>query len=436
MQISFRDRHTETIDKDTLRREQLGRLQKTVDRALGTPFYKEKLRSAGISSGPDLKSLADTVRLPFTTKNDLRDAYPRKHLAVPMESVVRIHMSSGTTGIPTVIYHTQADIDDWTELVARSVVCTGCGPQDIFQNMMTYGLFTGGLGLHYGAEKAGLTVIPASSGNTKRQIWLMKEFGTTVVHATPSYMLHIFSEIVKEGVALSDLRLARAFLGAEPYSENTRSKIEDLFRIEAYNSYGLSEMNGPGVAFECVYKCGMHVWEDSYIVEVIDPDTQEPRRDGEEGELVFTTLKREATPLLRYRTRDLSKIVEGPCACGRTHRRIDRIKARTDDMLIINGVNVFPSQIEEALMNMPEMGTNYQIVVDKKESLDKLTIKTEVRPDLFGDDMRALESLRKRIGDAMKSRILINPVIELHEPGMLPVYEGKAKRVFDNRPPL
>ena len=436
MQISFRDRHTETIDKDTLRREQLGRLQKTVDRALGTPFYKEKLRSAGISSGPDLKSLADTVRLPFTTKNDLRDAYPRKHLAVPMESVVRIHMSSGTTGIPTVIYHTQADIDDWTELVARSVVCTGCGPQDIFQNMMTYGLFTGGLGLHYGAEKAGLTVIPASSGNTKRQIWLMKEFGTTVVHATPSYMLHIHSEIVKEGVALSDLRLARAFLGAEPYSENTRSKIEDLFRIEAYNSYGLSEMNGPGVAFECVYKCGMHVWEDSYIVEVIDPDTQEPRRDGEEGELVFTTLKREATPLLRYRTRDLSKIVEGPCACGRTHRRIDRIKARTDDMLIINGVNVFPSQIEEALMNMPEMGTNYQIVVDKKESLDKLTIKTEVRPDLFGDDMRALESLRKRIGDAMKSRILINPVIELHEPGMLPVYEGKAKRVFDNRPPL
>jgi phenylacetate-CoA ligase len=436
MEVSFRNRRAETLDRDTLERKQLGLLQKTVDRALATPFYKEKLRSAGISYGRDIKSLADTARLPFTTKNDLRDAYPRKHLAVPMESVVRIHMSSGTTGIPTVIYHTQADIDDWTELVARSVICTGCGPQDIFQNMMTYGLFTGGLGLHYGAERAGLTVIPASSGNTKRQIWLMKEFGTTVVHATPSYMLHIYSEIVKEGVSLSDLRLARAFLGAEPYSENTRRKIEDLFRIEAYNSYGLSEMNGPGVAFECVYKCGMHVWEDSYIVEVIDPDTLKPLRDGEEGELVFTTLKREATPLLRYRTRDLSKIMGGPCACGRTHRRIDRIKARTDDMLIINGVNVFPSQIEEALMKMPEMGTNYQIVVDKKESLDRLTIRTEVRQDLFKDDMRALESFRKRIGDAMKSQILINPVIELHEPGMLPVYEGKAKRVFDNRPPL
>jgi phenylacetate-CoA ligase len=436
MEVAFRDRHAETIDRRTLEQKQLLLLKQTVDRALGTGFYKDKLLSAGISSGRDIKSLADRVRLPFTTKNDLRDAYPAKHLAVPMESVVRVHMSSGTTGIPTVIYYTQADVNDWTELVARSVVCAGCGPRDVFQNMMTYGLFTGGLGLHYGAERAGLTVIPSSSGNTRRQIWLMKEFGTTVVHATPSYMLHIHSEIAKEGVSLAELKLARAFLGAEPYSENTRRKIEDLFRIHAYNSYGLSEMNGPGVAFECIYKCGMHAWEDSYIVEVINPDTLEPCRDGEEGELVFTTLKREATPLLRYRTRDLSKIIEGPCACGRTHRRIDRIKARTDDMLIINGVNVFPSQIEETLMKMPEMGTNYQILVDKKESLDRLTIKSEVRSDLFKDDMRALESLRKRIGDEIKSRLLISPVIELHEPGMLPVYEGKAKRVFDNRPPL
>jgi phenylacetate-CoA ligase len=375
-------------------------------------------------------------RLPFTSKNDLRNAYPNDHRAVDMKDVVRIHMSSGTTGIPTVIYHTQGDIDNWTGLVARSVTATGCDNRDIFQNMMTYGLFTGGLGLHYGAEKAGLTVIPASSGNTKRQLWLMKEFKTSVVHATPSYMLHIYSELEKEGVDRKDLRLKKAFLGAEPYSENTRKKIEELFGIDAYNSYGLSEMNGPGVAFECVFKRGMHVWEDHYIVEVIDPDTLEPLPDGREGELVFTTLRRKAVPMLRYRTRDLSRIIAEPCECGRTHRRMDRIKARTDDMLIINGVNVFPSQIEEALMKMPEMGTNYQIVVDKNESLDKVTIKTEVRPDLFKDDMRALETLKRRIREYIKSNILINPVIELHEPGMLPVYEGKAKRVFDNRPAL
>jgi phenylacetate-CoA ligase len=436
MGISYWNKRAETIDRPTLRQEQFRLLQETLARALATPFYKAKLSVAGIESAYDVKSLGDLIRVPFTTKNDLRDAYPREHLAVSMDGVVRIHMSSGTTGIPTVIYHTQEDIDNWTQLVARSVVCAGAGPGDIFQNMMTYGLFTGGLGLHYGAERAGLAVIPASSGNTKRQLWLMKEFGTTVVHATPSYMLHIFSELAKEGFSLADLRLKRAFLGAEPYSENTRKKIEELFKIDAYNSYGLSEMNGPGVAFECVRKCGMHVWEDSYIVEVINPDSLDPCRDGEEGELVFTTLRRSATPLLRYRTRDLSKIFEGPCACGRTHRRIDRIKARTDDMLIINGVNVFPSQIEEVLMHMPEMGTNYQIVIDKKESLDRVTIKTEVNSILFKDDMRDIEALSKRIRETIKSRVLVNPVVELHEPGMLPVYEGKARRVFDNRPSL
>jgi len=434
MRISFLDKRTETMDRPSLKLMQLRLLRETVDRTLQTALYKKKLGKAGITSGHNIKSILDVQRLPFTTKNDLRDAYPRKHLAVPMSSVARIHMSSGTTGIPTVIYHTREDLDNWTSLVARSVVGTGCGRGDIFQNMMTYGLFTGGLGLHYGAEKAGLTVIPASSGNTKRQLWLMKEFGTTVVHATPSYMLHIYSELVKEGIALSGLRLKKAFLGAEPYSENTRKKIEEQFNIDAYNSYGLSEMNGPGVAFECVHKRGMHVWEDSYIVEVVDPETLEPCADGEEGELVFTTLKREATPLLRYRTRDLSKIIDGPCACGRTHRRIDRIKARTDDMLIINGVNVFPSQIEEALMNMPAMGANYQIVIEKKDSLDRVTIKTEVNSGLFKDDMRELEALRTRIRENIKSGLLISPVIELHEPGMLPVYEGKARRVFDNRP--
>jgi phenylacetate-CoA ligase len=436
MNSAFFDERCETFDRASLRQHQLRHLQESVAQALKTPFYRAKLAPTGIETGYDLKSLQDLQLIPFTTKNDLRDAYPRKHLAVPMEEVVRIHMSSGTTGIPTVIYHTQEDIDAWTDLVARSIVATGAGRSDVFQNMMTYGLFTGGLGLHYGAEKVGMAVIPSGSGNTRRQIKLMKEFQTTVVHATPSYLLHIHSELVKEGLQLSHLRLSKAFLGAEPYSENTRKKIEGLFSIDAYNSYGLSEMNGPGVAFECLHKCGMHVWEDSYIVEVVDPDTLEPKKDGEEGELVFTTLKRKATPLLRYRTRDLSKIIDKPCECGRTHRRIDRIKARTDDMLIINGVNVFPSQIEQALMKMPQMGTNYQILIDKKESLDKVTLKIEVGPGLFTDDMRELEALRHRIAETMKSELLINPVIELHEPGMLPVYEGKAKRVFDNRPAL
>jgi phenylacetate-CoA ligase len=436
MKIFFWDQRNETLDRASLKLHQLRCLQETITQALKTPFYQEKLQKAGIQSSHDIKSLADVTRIPFTTKNDLRQAYPRKHLAEPMENVVRIHTSSGTTGTPTVIYHTQDDINNWTDLVARSVVATGCTKFDVFQNMMTYGLFTGGLGLHYGAERAGMSVIPAGSGNTKRQLWFMKEFGTTVVHATPSYMLHIHSEIVREGIKSKDIALQKAFLGAEPYSESTRNKIEELFNIDAYNSYGLSEMNGPGVAFECVYKCGLHVWEDYYIVEIVDPETLLPVPDGVEGEVVFTTLRRKATPLLRYRTRDLSRILTGDCECGRTHRRLDRIKARTDDMLIINGVNVFPSQIEDALMNLPEMGTNYQIVLEKKDSLDRVTIKTEVNSGLFKDDMRELESLKKRIKENIKSQLLINPTIELHEPGMLPVYEGKAKRVFDNRQAL
>ena len=436
MEPLFRDKATETIDSDSLNLLQLELLKETVTQAFKTRLYKSKFEQCGISSADNIRNLSDLRRIPYTTKSDLREAYPQKHLAVDPKEVIRIHTSSGTTGTPTVIYHTREDIDNWTEMTARSITATGCVKGDVFQNMMTYGLFTGGLGLHYGGERAGLSVIPASSGNTKRQLWLMKEFKTKVVHATPSYMLHIFSELVKEVMKPSDLYLKKAFLGAEPYSENTRKKIEELYSIDAYNSYGLSEMNGPGVAFECIYKCGMHVWEDFYIVEIIDHETLEPLPDGQEGEVVFTTLHRKAVPLMRYRTRDISRIIEGKCKCGRTHRRLDRIKARTDDMLIINGVNVFPSQIEESIMKMPEMGMNYQIVVDKKDSLDKTTIRMELRQDVFKDDMRSLESLRQRIKENIKSEILINPVIELHEPGMLPVYEGKAKRVFDNRPAI
>jgi phenylacetate-CoA ligase len=436
MEARYWNKERETQSRADLEALQLDLLRQTVSQALRTALYGSRLEQNGISRPEDIRSLADLERIPFTTKDDLRQAFPEGTLAVEKNEVVRIHVSSGTTGIPTVIYHAQEDIDDWTELAARSIVATGAWRGDVFQNMMTYGLFTGGLGLHYGAEKVGLMVIPASSGNTKRQFRLMRDFHTTVVHATPSYLLHLYSKHAEEGIKLSDLSLKKAFVGAEPHSENTRRKIEDLFGIDVYNSYGLSEMNGPGVAFECVHKDGMHVWEDSYIMEIISPDTLEPLEDGEEGELVFTTLKRRATPLLRYRTRDLSAIYTDSCPCGRTHRRIARIKGRTDDMMIINGVNVFPSQIEEVIMQMPEAGTNYQIVVEKRGALDRITVKTEVTPQIMSDDARVLNSLRERIANGLKASIAINPVVELHEPGVLPVTEGKAKRVIDTRPRL
>jgi phenylacetate-CoA ligase len=425
----------ETQDREALRDLQLLRLRKTIDQALKTPFYKVRLGDAGLKSSQDIASLEDFKQVPFTTKNDLRDAFPYGMLAVPREEVIRLHASSGTTGIPTVIYHTASDINVWAELAARSMSATGMTRGDVFQNMMTYGLFTGGLGLHYGAERLGSLVIPASSGNTRRQFQLMKDFETTVVHATPSYMLHLFNKLESEEISRSELSLKKALVGAEPHTENVRKKIEDLFAIDVYNSYGLSEMNGPGVAFECVEKQGMHVWEDAYLLEIIDPHTLEEREDGAEGEIVFTTLQREATPLLRYRTRDLSKVFNQACGCGRVHRRIDRIKGRTDDMLIINGVNVFPSQIEEVVMKVPESGTNYQIVVEKAGALDQLTVKIEISPGVFSDDARDLNALKQKIGDYLKASIAISPVVELHEHGVLPEFEGKAQRVFDRRQP-
>jgi phenylacetate-CoA ligase len=372
--------------------------------------------------------------LPYTTKDDLREAYPDGLLAVDREQVVRLHTSSGTTGMPTVIYHTQHDLDGWTELVARCIVATGATRRDVFQNMTNYGLFTGGLGLHYGAERVGMLVIPVSSGNTSRQIQLMRNFHTSVVHATPSYLLHLHSALAREGVEPGQLSLRKAFIGAEPHSEETRRKIENLFGIEAYNSYGLSEMNGPGVAFECVYKTGLHLWEDAYILEIIDPQTLQPLAEGETGEIVMTTLQRQATPLLRYRTRDLSHLVSGYCPCRRGHRRLARIKGRSDDMLIINGVNVFPSQIEDVLMKILEVGANYLIQMEKRGSLDRLVVKTEIDPRLFTGDPDALDDLRERISELLRSAILVKPVVELHEPGSLPVSEGKAQRVVDLRP--
>ena len=424
----------EFMEREALERLQLANLRMTVAQALKTPFYQRRLADVGLTGPEDLASLRDLHHLPYTTKDDLREAYPYGLLAVDREQAVRLHTSSGTTGMPTVIYHTRRDLDGWTELVARCIAATGATARDVFQNMTNYGLFTGGLGLHYGAERVGMLVIPASSGNTSRQIQLMKNFGVTVVHATPSYLLHLHSALAAEGVSLDQLRLQKAFIGAEPHSEQTRRKIEELFRIKAYNSYGLSEMNGPGVAFECLHQTGLHLWEDAYLLEIIDPRRLQPCAEEETGEIVLTTLQRQATPLLRYRTRDLSHLVSGHCPCGRSHRRLARIKGRSDDMLIINGVNLFPSQIEEVLMKTPEVSTNYLIQIEKRGAMDRLAVKTEIDARLFTGNPRALDDLRERISELLRSAILVKPVVELHEPGSLPVSEGKAQRVVDLRP--
>jgi phenylacetate-CoA ligase len=318
--------------------------------------------------------------------------------------------------------------------MARCIYATGCTEKDVFQNMITYGLFTGGLGLHQGGEEVGMMVIPAGAGNTARQFKLMKDYGTTVLHATPSFLLHLESKMKEEGVKREDLVIKRAFAGAEPYSEDTRKRIEALLNIDVYNSYGLSEMNGPGVAFECQCKNGLHIWEDGYIAEIVNPDTLEPVKEGETGELILTILCREATPILRYRTRDLTSFYTEPCPCGRTHRRLRRITGRSDDMLIINGVNVFPSQIEEVIMGMKEVGNNYLILVEKYGSLDRLTVKTEVNPEIFMDDSRILNALMEKIKKTLQVSISISPRVELLESGSLPVPEGKAVRVKDTRP--
>jgi phenylacetate-CoA ligase len=428
------DKELETLSRPELEALQLTRLRETIARAVQTPFYKERLNNVGVTGPEDFKTLADIRKIPFTTKQDLRDAFPYGMVAVPREDIVRLHASSGTTGTPITIFYTKKDIHTWACYVARCLYGTGCTRADVFQNMITYGLFTGGLGLHYGAEELGMMVIPAGPGNVSRQFKMMKDYGTTAVHATPSFLLHLQSKMEEEGIRREDLSLKRAFAGAEPYSEDTRRRIERLLNIDVYNSYGLSEMNGPGVAFECQHKDGMHLWEDGYLAEIVDPETLNPVPDGTQGELVLTILCREAMPILRYRTRDLTSFYTEPCPCGRTHRRIHRITGRTDDMLIINGVNVFPGQIEEVIMGIKEVGNNYLIVVEKEGALDRLTVKTEVTQNIFMDDARPLNALRERIRRALQATISINPRVELHEQGTLPVSEGKAKRVIDTRP--
>jgi len=434
MQFQYWNPEIEKMPRSDLEALQLKKLKKEIDIALRAPFYKERLSKAGIKSSDDIKTLTDLNRIPFTTKDDLRDGFPYGFLSIPKDEVIRLHSSSGTTGIPTVIYFNKEDIQQWASYMARCIYATGCTKSDVFQNMITYGLFTGGLGFHQGGEEVGMLTIPAGAGNTARQFKMMQDYQTTVLHATPSFFLHLETKMKEAGVARDSIFIKKAFAGAEPHSEDTRKRIEKLLNVDCYNSYGLSEMNGPGVAFECQCKDGLHIWEDGYIAEIVNPDTLEPVKEGEIGELVLTILCREATPILRYRTRDLTSFYTEPCACGRTHRKLHRITGRSDDMLIINGVNVFPSQIEEVIMSIKEVGNNYLIVVEKDGALDRLTVKTEVNAEIFMDDSRHLNALKEKITETLQSSISISPKVELHESGSLPISEGKAVRVKDNRP--
>lgn len=354
-------------------------------------------------------------------------------LAVKPEKVIRMHTSSGTTGKPTAIFHTREDIDCWAELMARCLAMAGATSKDVFQNMSGYGMFTGGLGLHYGAERLGMWVIPAGPGNTARQIMLIRDFGVTCIHATPSYAMHVAERMLQNGEDPRSLGIKRAFLGAEPYSEELRLKLEALYGFKVFNSYGLSEMNGPGVAFECQYQNGMHIWEDAFLAEIINPNTLEPAKPGEIGELVMTTLRRTAMPIIRYRTRDLTQILEGDCPCGRKHVRIARIVGRSDDMLIIRGVNVFPSQIEEIIMRNKWLGGNYVLHLAKKEALDQLTVRVEITKEAFDGSVQTLRHLRDELKRQLREQIGFTAEVEILEPGSLPVSEGKAKRVIDER---
>lgn len=431
--MKYWEEEIETMDRKTLEQLQLQRLQVSVSRAATSPFYREVFQRAGLTP-EEITTLPDLHKFPFTTKEDLRRAYPDGMLTVERGKTVRLHASSGTTGQITVIYHTAADLDNWTNTIARSLVMGGCTPDDVFQNMMFYGLFTGGLGLHYGAERLGMLVIPIGGGNTHRQIQFFHDFGTSVIHITPSYALHV-ADIIKEiGKGPEDFKLRILIFGGEPYSEAARTKIEDLFQVKAINCYGLSEIDGPGVAFECRRSEGMHVWEDNYLVEVIDPQTGESLPGGETGEVVFTSLNREAMPLIRYRTRDLAYLYPATdCPCGRKFRRLSRIVGRTDDMLIIRGVNVFPSQIEEVLMRIPEVGTNYQIMLDRVEDLDRITVRVEISGEMFRGEVNELRTLRQKIQRELKEDILLSTRVELMEPGALPPSTGKAVRVTDKR---
>lgn len=423
----------ETLDRDQLAVIQLTRLRAVVAQAAKCSYYAQKLAQAGVS--PDtITSLDDVRRIPMTTKDDLRAQYPTGLLCVPQSEIVRMHCSSGTTGTPTAICHTQNDLNSWADLMARSMHMVGVRCEDVFQNMSGYGLFTGGLGIHFGAERLGCLTIPAGAGNSRRQIKLMRDFGTTVVHILPSYALILGEALMEMGKNPQDLPLRIALVGAEPYTEAFRKRIEDLYNMRVYNSYGLSEMNGPGVAFECPQQNGLHVWEDAFLAEIVDPQTGEAVPDGEVGELVMTSLCRQGMPILRYRTRDLTRFLPGDCPCGRKHRRIDRILGRSDDMLIIKGVNIYPMQVEQVIMAFPEVGQNYLIVLENDGLADVIKVQVEIREEYFVEDMRSLQGIQKNIARRLRDELLVTPRVELVQSDSLPKADGgKAVRVHDLR---
>lgn len=428
------DEEFETLPREALKALQLKRLAATAERVYATvPFYKKKFDECGLKPS-DIKSLKDLQRFPFTTKLDLRDNYPFGLFAVPMEQVVRIHASSGTTGKQTVVGYTRRDINTWAELMARSLAAAGAQKNDIIHNAYGYGLFTGGLGVHYGAEKLGASVIPISGGNSKRQIIIMQDFGSTVLTCTPSYALFLAETAEEMGVDIKELKLRVGIFGAEPWSERMRDEIERKLNIQAIDIYGLSEVIGPGVSIECIEaKKGLHIFEDHFIPEIIDPQTGKVLPYGEKGELVFTTITKEAFPLIRYRTRDISVLYPQTCKCGRTHLRMERVSGRSDDMLIIRGVNVFPSQIESVLMNIKGVEPHYLLIVDRQGNLDTLEVHVEVNENVFSDEVKDLQALGRRIEQEIKDLLGVNAGVKLVEPKTLQRSEGKAQRVIDKR---
>lgn len=424
----------ETLPREALEALQLKRLKQVVNRVYhNVGFYKKSFDEAGVN--PDsIKTLADLKRFPFTTKQDLRDNYPFGLFSVPMSSIVRLHASSGTTGRSTVVGYTKQDIDNWAELVARCFVAANLTKNDIIHNAYGYGLFTGGLGIHYGAEKLGASVIPMSGGNTKRQLMILQDFGPTAICSTPSYALNLAEQGKAMGIDMRSLKLRVGIFGAEPWSAGMCQSIEDTFDIKAMNIYGLSEVMGPGVSMECIEaREGLHIFEDHFLVETINPETGEVLPAGEQGELVFTTLTKEGVPLIRYRTRDISRLFTEPCRCGRTSRRMDRVMGRSDDMLIIRGVNVFPSQIEAVLVAIEGLEPHYQLIVDREGTLDTLEVQVEVSEKQFTDEVKLLQKLEKRILKDMKDYLGITAKVKLVEPESIRRSEGKASRVIDKR---
>lgn len=428
-QSKYFEPEIETLSRQDIEALQLTRLQETVKRAANAPYYKKKFEEMGISP-KDIKSLADLSKLPFTTKQDMRDNYPFGFLACDKKELVRLHSSSGTTGNPTVICHTKNDIATWANRVARCFYMVGLRDTDVIQNSSGYGMFTGGLGIQAGIEALGAMSIPAAAGNSRRQIKCITDFGTTAIHAIPSYALRLADVFDELGIdPAKDTKLTTFLIGAEPHTEETRRKIEQRFGVKAYNCFGMTEMSGPGVAFECTEQNGMHLWEDSYIIEIVDPQTLEPVAEGEIGEMVLTTLDREGMPLLRYRTRDLTRIIPEACPCGRTHRRIDRIKGRSDDMFIVKGVNIFPMQIEKILMQYPEVGTNYLITIKTENNNDDLIIEVEKGNAPIADELALCKSITRKL----KDELLLTPYVILREKDEIPNAEGKAVRVKDLR---